>query len=33
MNKAQWVSVAPESPVEGEEIKFLVDMSYELTKK
>ena len=33
MNKAHWVSVALEACVEDEKIKFLVDMSYELTKK
>ena len=32
MNKAHWISVALESCVEDEKIKFLVDMSYELTK-
>ena len=33
MNKAHWLSVALEAGVEDEKIKFLVDMSYELTKK
>ena len=33
MNKAHWLSVAPEECVDDEKIKFLVDMSYELTKK
>ena len=33
MNKAHWVSVALDGTVEDEKIKFLVDMSYELTKK
>ena len=32
MNKAHWVSVALDGTVEDEKIKFLVDMSYELTK-
>ena len=32
MNKAHWLSVALEAGVEDEIIKFLVDMSYELTK-
>ena len=32
MNKAHWLSVALEAGVEDEKIKFLVDMSYELTK-
>ena len=32
MNKAHWLSVALGSTVEDEKIKFLVDMSYELTK-
>ena len=32
MNKAHWLSVALDSMVEDEKIKFLVDMSYELTK-
>ena len=31
MNKAHWVSVALDGTVENEKIKFLVDMSYELT--
>ena len=33
MNKAHWISVALDGTVENEKIKFLVDMSYELTKK
>ena len=33
MNKAHWLSVALDGTVEDERIKFLVDMSYELTKK
>lgn len=33
MNKAHWLSVALDSTVDDEKIKFLVDMSYELTKK
>ena len=33
MNKANWLSVALDGTVEDEKIKFLVDMSYELTKK
>jgi len=33
MNKAHWISVALDGTVEDEKIKFLVDMSYELTKK
>lgn len=33
MNKAHWLSVALDGSVEDEKIKFLVDMSYELTKK
>ena len=32
MNKAHWLSVALETCVEDEKIRFLVDMSYELTK-
>ena len=32
MNKAHWLSVALDGTVENEKIKFLVDMSYELTK-
>ena len=32
MNKAHWLSVALDGTVEKEKIKFLVDMSYELTK-
>ena len=31
MNKAHWLSVALDGTVEDEKIKFLVDMSYELT--
>ena len=33
MNKAHWLSVALDGSVEDEKLKFLVDMSYELTKK
>ena len=33
MNKAHWLSVALDWSVEDEKIRFLVDMSYELTKK
>ena len=33
MNKTHWLSVALDGTVEDEKIKFLVDMSYELTKK
>ena len=33
MNKAHWLSVALDGTAEDEKIKFLVDMSYELTKK
>ena len=33
MNKAHWLSVALNGSVEDEKIRFLVDMSYELTKK
>ena len=33
MNKAHWLSVALDGTVEDEKIKFLVDMSFELTKK
>ena len=33
MNKSHWVSVALDGTVNDEKIKFLVDMSYELTKK
>ena len=32
MNKAHWLSVALDGTVEVEKIRFLVDMSYELTK-
>ena len=31
MNKAHWISVALDGSVEDEKIRFLVDMSYELT--
>ena len=31
MNKAHWLTVALDGTVEDEKIKFLVDMSYELT--
>ena len=33
MNKAHWLSVALDGSAGDEKIKFLVDMSYELTKK
>jgi predicted DNA-binding protein (MmcQ/YjbR family) len=33
MNKAHWLSVALDGTVEDEKSRFLVDMSYELTKK
>jgi len=33
MNKAHWLSVALDGTVEDEKLKFLTDMSYELTKK
>ncbi len=33
MNKAHWLSVALDGTVEDEKIRFLVDMSYELTQK
>ena len=33
MNKAHWLSVAQDDTVEDEKIKFLVNMSYELTKR
>ena len=33
MNKAHWLTVALDGTVEDETIRFLVDMSYELTKK
>ena len=33
MNKAHWLSVALDGSVEDEKIRFLVDMSYKLTKK
>ena len=33
MNKAHWLSVALDGTVEDGKIEFLVDMSYELTKK
>ena len=32
MNKAHWLSVVLEAGVEADKIKFLVDMSHELTK-
>ena len=32
MNKAHWLTVALDGTVEDEQIKFLVDMSYALTK-
>jgi predicted DNA-binding protein (MmcQ/YjbR family) len=31
MNKAHWLTVALDSTVEDEKIKFLVDMSFALT--
>jgi len=31
MNKASWITVALDGTVAGEKIKFLLDMSYELT--
>ena len=33
MNKAHWLSVALDGTVDDEKIQFLVDMSYDLTKK
>ena len=33
VNKAHWLNVALDGIAEVEKIKFLVDMSYELTKK
>ena len=33
MNKAHWLTVALDGTVGDEKIRFLVDMSYELTKK
>ena len=33
MNKAHWLTVALDGTVDGEKLKFLTDMSYELTKK
>ena len=33
MNKAHWLTVVLDCSVEDEKIRFLVDMSYELTKK
>ena len=33
MNKAHWLSAVPDGTVDDEKIKFLVNMSYELTKK
>ena len=33
MNKAHWLTVALDGTVEDEQIKFLLDMSFELTKK
>ena len=33
MNKAHWLTVALDGIVEDEKLKFLVDMSYELTKR
>ena len=31
MNKTHWLNVAMDGTVEGEKIKFLVDIGYELT--
>ena len=33
MNKAHWLTVALDGTVEDEKIEFLVDMSFELTKR
>ena len=33
MNKAHWLTVALDGTVEDEKIRFLVEMSYELTKR
>ena len=33
MNKAHWLSLALDGTAEDEKIRFLTDMSYELTKK
>ena len=33
MNKAHWITVALDGSVEDDKIRFLLDMSYELTKK
>ena len=33
MNKAHWLTLALDGTVEDAKLKFLVDMSYELTKK
>lgn len=33
MNKAHWLSVALDGSVDEEKLRFLVDMSHELTKK
>ena len=32
MNKAHWLTVAVDGSADGEKLKFLLDMSYELTK-
>lgn len=32
MNKAHWLTVALDETVDDEKVKFLADMSYELTK-
>ena len=32
MNKAHWLTVALDGSADGEKLKFLLDMSYELTK-
>ena len=32
MNKAHWLTIALDGSADGEKLKFLLDMSYELTK-
>lgn len=32
MNKAHWLTIALDNSADGEKLKFLLDMSYELTK-
>ncbi len=32
MNKAHWLTIALDGSAEEEKLKFLLDMSYELTK-